>query len=506
LVRLENVTKTFSGVPAVQGATVTFSEGEVHALVGENGAGKSTLMKVLCGIYPYGTYTGRIVLGEQEQRLHSPKAAVKAGISMIHQELSPFPDLTVAENLFVGIWPTSGWGTIEWDRLNSLATTWLSRVGAKLEPETPMRQLSVGNQQLVEIAKALLRNSQVLVLDEPTSALSDAETDHLFKLIENLVEDKKIVIYISHKMEEIFKICHRITVLRDGKVIGTQTTNETTEKEVIDHMVGRALNQLFPIAEKKKIGEIILQLQEVSGTDATGKKLFGPISLDLKSGEILGLAGLLGAGRTELMKALVGSSEIEFRGKVTVLGQEYHPETPRKALRKHLVYVSEDRKRESLFYGRSLESNFSISRLAEGTTRAHLQPSHEEVRAEKRLKDFNTRYSNIQQEIQELSGGNQQKVVIARALEVAPGIIFLDEPTRGVDVGAKSEIYKILHALAEDGKGVVVASSELPELIGVCDRIIVMHEGAQKGELQRSEFSQEAIMNLALATERRSEA
>lgn len=497
LIRLEKITKTFPGVRALEDVSLTINGGEVLALVGENGAGKSTLMKVLSGNYPQGTFTGKILLEGKEVSFHSPADAEKCGIAIIHQELSSFLHLTVAENLFVGHWP-SKMGVVDWDSLREQAQKWLDLVGIPCSVDDRMWDLSVGTQQMIEIAKALARNSRVLILDEPTSALSTQEVERLFRLLKRLRSEGKGLVYISHKMEEIYQLCDRITVLRDGQTVHTASTKELPEEQLVSKMVGRPLNRLFPEAPERTLGEEVLKLEDFSGFNSMGKHLFGPVSLSLRKGEIVGFAGLLGAGRTELLQAIYGDSNTHTTGKLVINGSAVALGSPREALWRKLAFVAEDRKRDSILPARSLEENVSLARLASGSLARWLDNSAEEKRADESLRRFATKTTDAHQLIQNLSGGNQQKVILGRALQTSPGIILLDEPTRGVDVGAKFEIYEILFKLAAAGHALLVVSSDLLELMALSDRIVVLSQGTPTGELPRAEFSQTEIMRRAI--------
>lgn len=501
-VRLTEVTKEFSGVKALSGVTLSAFSGEVLALLGENGAGKSTLMNILSGVYPDGTHGGEIFLKGERVRFHSPADAEHAGITIIHQELSTFPHLTVAENMWVGHWPTRR-GLVDWKEMRENARQWLSAVGASIDPEMTMGDLSTGSQQLVEIAKALSRRSQLLIFDEPTSSLTPNEVEQLFNVIRRLRTEGKAIIYISHKMEEIFALADRITVLRDGKSVGSCLISETDEKNLISLMVGRSLDRLFPPRNESSPakGDSVLKVRDFQARQIDGKKHIGPISFDLRRGEILGFAGLLGSGRTELVQALLGANDrFQASGSIEIKGHVYQGPSPRDAIRARIGYVGEDRKRDSIFAVRSLSENISISRLSSGFLGRVINSNREWDETEGSLKHLRTRFRDQTQEIRELSGGNQQKVVIGRILQTAPDIIILDEPTRGVDVGAKYEIYQILFDLAQAGRALIVISSDLPELMALSDRIIVLREGEFMGELERTKFSQQEIMRLAVST------
>lgn len=472
MVELKNITKDFSGVPVLKGVSLSVRAGEILALVGENGAGKSTLMNILSGTYGLGTYGGEIVFDGWRAFFRTPFDAKKAGIAIIHQELSGFPALTIAENLSVGAWPKRG-GLIDWPRLEEYAAFWLKQVGVFRAPSTLMQDLSVGEQQLVEIAKALSQNSKVLILDEPTSSLTPNETAGLFALLRELKAKGVALIYISHKLDEVFALADRVTVLRDGESVFDCEISQCNEAQIISQMVGRSLERHFPERPKNEFSlDAALTARELR----VGS--LGPLSFEVRRGEILGFAGLLGAGRTELLQQLA--------------------KNPRSALRQGIVYVSEDRKAESIFPQRSLLENFSLSSLAKAAQTKFLNLFNERESVEKGLHALKVRYRSEEQSIMELSGGNQQKVVIGRALEAAPEVLILDEPTRGVDVGAKFEIYQILFDLAKSGKALLVISSDLPELMGLADRIIVLRQGQVAGELARSEFSQQKIMSLAV--------
>ena len=505
-VRLSDVTKDFSGVKALENVHLCAYAGETLALVGENGAGKSTLMNILSGTYPSGSFSGKIEIEGRAVEFHSPSDAERAGITIIHQELSAFPDLTVAENMLVGKWPTKN-GLVDWGAIELQAGEWLAKVGASFSPLTRMGDLSTGGQQLVEIAKALARNSRLLILDEPTSSLTPKEVEKLFVLLNKLRAEGKALIYISHKMEEIFALADRVTVLRDGKSVHTALAKDIDEPKLISQMVGRSLDRLFP-PPPERAKEFLTAPPVLSVRDLQllplerGKRAVGPVSFELRKGEILGFAGLLGAGRTEVVQALLGGTRGQFKlsGAVELSGSQGAPANPRAALRSGLALVGEDRKRDSIFAIRSLDENVSLSRLVSRFIGRVLDPANERDQSRETFRRLKTRYRDEQQKIQELSGGNQQKIVIGRVLQMAPEVIILDEPTRGVDVGAKFEIYQILFELASAGKALIVVSSDLPELMALSDRIMVLSGGRVAGELSRDRFSQDEIMRLAVST------
>lgn len=471
-IRLDGITKRFPGVLALSEVSLAARAGEALALVGENGAGKSTLMKVLSGVYPAGSYAGNIFVDGERCRFASPRDAEAAGIVIIHQELAAFAHLTVAENLFVGRWPKR-FGLVDNKRLERDAAQWLERVGAKCGPSDLMGALTVGTQQLVEIARALAKNARVLILDEPTSALPPQEVERLLSLLKELKRQGTALVYISHKFEEVYALCDRITVLRDGKSVHTAPAASLPEDELVRHMVGRPLDRLFPELPARAFADVAFDLAPYLPAPASLHD-----ELKIRRGEIVGLAGLLGAGRTEALKRAF--------------------QRPPRSITGGLFYVSEDRKRESIFPRRSVDENIALSRLATASLARPVRPSKEEKRSRDAIARWRVRCSGPEQSIETLSGGNQQKAVLARALEVAPKVLFLDEPTRGVDVGARSEIYESLARLAKDGLALVVASSDLPELMGLCDRILVLHQGGCQGSLPRVNFSQEAILRLAI--------
>ena len=485
---------------ALAGVDLDLRAGEVLALVGENGAGKSTLMKVLSGVYPTGSYSGELMVRGKAQHFASPADAEAAGIAIIHQELSSFLHLSVAENLFVGAWPLRRASVIDWPELYKQAKHWLALVGLDIAPETPMRELSVGAQQLVEIAKALARESEILILDEPTSALTDQEVERLFTLLQNLRSQGKALVYISHKLEEVYALADRITVLRDGRTVHTEAAKTLSRDRLVALMVGREITRLFPepaIAELRILPKVTLKADKFLGRKG-GRLAFGPVSFELRAGEILGLAGLLGSGRSELLRAIAGSQELTCQGELALNGAPWRSNSPRAAISGKVFYVSEDRKLESILPIRSLTENEGLSRRMLRFLGLPVNSQQEFAQARSGLKKLRTKYARLDQPIQSLSGGNQQKVVLARALSTEPNVILLDEPTRGVDVGAKFEIYEILFELAQAGKSLIIVSSELPELMALSDRIIVLAHGKVEGELVRKNFSQTAIMQLAL--------
>ncbi len=497
---LERIGKSFGKVRALDGVSLSIQSGQVLALVGENGAGKSTLMKILSGVYASGTFDGQIKLDGKEVHFASPSDAEQAGIAIIHQELSAFAHLTVLENLFVGRWP-SRFGVIDEAKMRSEAKALLARFGEAIPLDTPMRELSTGSQQLVEIAKTLARNPKILILDEPTSSLTTSEIERLFGILRQLKAEGHMLVFISHKMDEIFSLCDQVVVLRDGKSVHQTTTSSIDADGLIRHMVGRPLDSMYP--ERKTVSgmkEKVLDVVDLEIASKDGARPFGPYRFHLNRGEIVGFAGLLGAGRTELAQALIGATDRShrLRSNVVLRGEKVELDEPRHALRSKLFMVGEDRKRDSIFPARSLTENATLSKRVLSKLFSWVDAGQESEEAKTLLSRMRTRYNDLAQGIEELSGGNQQKIVIARALALTPDVLILDEPTRGVDVGAKYEIAQILFELTERGQSLLVMSSDLPELIGLCDRIYVLSEGKITREFTRSEFSQEAIMKAAV--------
>ncbi|HYF91595.1 MAG TPA: sugar ABC transporter ATP-binding protein [Symbiobacteriaceae bacterium] len=489
IVEMKGIVKRFPGVNALTGVDFTLHAGEIHSLLGENGAGKSTLMKVLGGLYQ--PEAGEICVGGQAVTIDSPSRATELGIGFIHQELHLAGHLTVAENIFLGQPPVKGpLRRIDWAAMRLGARAVLERLGTQINPDTQVDELSVGNRQMVEIAKALSLNARVLIMDEPTAALTEAESERLAGVVRSLAADGVAIVYISHRLEEIFRLCQSVTVLRDGQLVGTCKVAEVTPDRLITMMVGRALTERFPKVETTP-GDLLL---EVSGLTIPG--LFRDVSFALHRGEILGVAGLMGAGRTEVMRAVAGVDR-PGAGTVTLGGQPLPPGNPAVAIAKGLVLVPEDRKKQGLLTDRSVRENTSLAVLRSLTRGGLLRGDRERAMVDRFIADLGIRTPNREQSVTLLSGGNQQKVVLARWLSTNPRVLILDEPTRGIDVGAKAEIYKLMGRLVQEGMGIILVSSELPEVLGLSDRILVMHKGRLTGEFRRHEADQEQIMRAA---------
>jgi D-xylose transport system ATP-binding protein len=496
ILQMKGITKEFPGVRALNNVTFFVKKGEIHALCGENGAGKSTLMKILTGVYPYGTYKGKIYLDGKEVKFKSIKESQDAGIAIIHQELALVEEMSVAENILLSN-DLMRRKYIDWNLIFAESLKWLKEVGLDIDPQTKVKQLSVGKQQLVEIAKALTLNAKIIVLDEPTAALTKNEVEVLMGILRNLKKKGVTCIYISHKLSEVLEIADTVTVLRDGETISTDPIEKLTEETIITKMVGRKITDIYPY-KKREIGPIILEVNDWTVVQkSTGKKIINHVSFSLKKGEILGIAGLMGAGRTELFSSLVGYYPGHVTGTIKVDGKEKRIRNPRDAIEAGIAYVSEDRKRYGLVLGMNIIQNTTLSSLKK-VMRYQLIDQTIELKTAQEINDkVKLKAPNLEIKVSQLSGGNQQKVVISKWLLNDPKVLILDEPTRGIDVGAKYEIYKIINELATQGVGIILISSELPEILGMSDRVLVMAGGQITGELKRDEASQEKIMTYA---------
>lgn len=490
VLEFRSIGKTFPGVRALHEVTFGVCSRSVHALMGENGAGKSTLLKVLAGVYK--PNSGQLLLNGASQTFSSTMAAIRAGVAVIYQELHLVPELSVAENLYLGHLPTAG-GWLKRGSLLEDAKRQLEMLGESISPRARLGSLSIGQRQMVEIAKALTRDAQIIAFDEPTSSLSSRETDRLFAVIEKLREQGKAILYVSHRMDEIYEVCDAATVLRDGRHVKTHETLEGVSRdELVQNMVGRKIEDVFHYTPRPQ-GEVVLQVKDLKGPG-----LSQPASFSVRAGEILGLFGLVGAGRTELMKLLYGAvkptgGHIELNGKMLRI---HHPIN---AIDAGIVLAPEDRKREAIIPIASVQDNLNIAaRKQFSPMRFFIRDSMEKKNAAENVARLNVKTPSLRQQMKNLSGGNQQKVILARWLSKGIKVALLDEPTRGIDVGAKSEIYSIIYKLAGSGVAVVMVSSELPEVLGVCDRIAVMREGAIVSTLERGEATQEKALSLAL--------
>ncbi len=485
-----NISKHFPGVKALNNISFRANKGSVHALMGENGAGKSTLLKTLSGLHQ--PTEGELVVDGKSLKFEKTTDALDEGIAIIYQELNLVPELSVAENIYLGQLPTKN-GRVDSDTLNKNAREQLSRLGENFDPSRPLKEFSIGQWQMVEIAKALSRNAQIIAFDEPTSSLSQREIQNLFKVIRELRDDGKIILYVSHRMEEIFDLCDAITIFKDGTHVQTFDEMSTlTHDRLVELMVGREINDIYNY-RSRPLGGDGLRIENMEG-----KGLSAPVSLDIRQGEILGLFGLVGAGRTELTRLIFGA-EHPTAGQVYLHGQPIAITNPRDAIKAGITLCPEDRKGDGIIPIMSVEENTNVSarpwHLKLGSL---IDFSWEGKNAEEQRKALNVKTSSLQQAIGQLSGGNQQKVILGRWLSTDMSVILLDEPTRGIDVGAKSEIYELIFNLAENGVTVLVVSSDLPEVLGISDRVIVMKEGAVTGELKREEFNEQAALSLAM--------
>ncbi|AQP48654.1 ABC transporter ATP-binding protein [Tessaracoccus aquimaris] len=502
ILRMQDIGKTFGPVRALGGVTMDVLPGEIHAICGENGAGKSTLMNVLSGLYPYGTYEGEIVYEGREMRFKSLRDSEAEGIVIIHQELGLSPYLSIGENIFLGN-ERSKMGVIDWAATNGEAKELLQRVGLRERPETRVMDIGVGKQQLVEIAKALSKNVKLLILDEPTAALNDEDSAHLLSLMRTLKSEGVTQIIISHKLNELMAIADSITVIRDGSVVEsmdnvTTGENPASESRIIRSMVGRPLDNRFPDRDPH-IGEELLRVEEwtVHHPEDTERMVVDDASLNVRSGEVVGIAGLMGAGRTELAMSMFGHQYgSKISGRVYLRGELIDTTTVPKAVANGLAYVSEDRKKYGLNLIAEIRHNVSGAALKKVSRAGVIDKPKEDGVARDYRDKMRIRSSSIQQRVGNLSGGNQQKVVLSKWMFTDPDVLILDEPTRGIDVGAKYEIYQIINELAASGRGVIVISSELPELLGICDRIYALSEGRITGQLSREEATQESLMEL----------
>ena len=496
VLEMRDICKSFPGVKALNGVTLKVRPGTVHALMGENGAGKSTLMKCLFGIYKKDT--GDIIYNGENVNIENPAQALEMGIAMVHQELQPIPERTIAENIYCGRYPMKSLGPIkivDHAKMNADAKKYLDEVGLKFEPTTKLGNLTVSQMQSVEIAKAVSANAKIVIMDEPTSSLTENEVEVLFGIINKLRSNGVSIIYISHKMEEILKISDEVTIMRDGTYVGTWPASELTTDLIIKHMVGRELTNRFPKRENVP-GEVVFKVENFTSTNP---KSFKNVSFELRKGEILGLGGLVGAQRTELMEGLFGLHSLES-GTITYKGKELKVSRPRDAIQEGVAMLTEDRRGTGIFGVLSIANNISISSLDKYLDyKVVLNDKKIDNVVQENIKKMSIKTPSAKTQIKSLSGGNQQKVIIGRWLANSPDVLIMDEPTRGIDVGAKYEIYCIMADLAKQGKSIIMISSEMPELIGMSDRIMVMCEGRKTGELDAKEATQEKVMELATA-------
>lgn len=488
-IEMKGIDKSFGTNQVLKNAGFLLRDGEVHALMGENGAGKSTLMKILTGVYTRDA--GTVIVDGKEVEYHNPQEAEKAGIVFIYQELNVMFDLTVEENLFMGKEITKGFGICDKKAMRKKAKEVLDMMGVDINPAAVMSELSVGQQQMIEICKALMVDAKVIIMDEPTAALTQSETDALFKVIHSLRKKGVSMVYISHRMEEIFELCDRITVLRDGSYIGTEEIKDIDMNDIVKMMIGREIGERFP-ARDVKLGQEVLKVEKL-----TSPGVFHDISFSVRAGEVLGVSGLMGAGRTEIMQAIFGNLPLES-GKIYIDGKETVIKNPEAAMKAGIGFITEDRKTEGLILEKSIEENISLANLGKVSGKNHvLSSSAEDALVKKGIEEFHIRCFGPSHECGNLSGGNQQKVVLAKWIYTEPKILILDEPTRGVDIGAKKEIYSVINEMAAKGVAIIMVSSELPEVLGMSDRVMVVREGEVRGIIGKEEANQENVMTLA---------
>jgi putative multiple sugar transport system ATP-binding protein len=500
ILEMRNITKEFPGVKALNNVSFRVAQGEIHCLVGENGAGKSTLMKVLSGVYPHGTYSGDILFEGKAQQFHGIRDSEHTGIAIIYQELALVPELTVYENIFLGNEIRNG-PMVDWNETIKRAAEMLRKVRLNVNPEAKIRDLGVGKQQLVEIAKALSKNVKLLILDEPTAALNEDDSANLLDLLRGLRDQGVTCILISHKLKEVISIADTVTVLRDGQTVRTLDAHkgEVTENALIKHMVGREIENIYPPRPQKQVGEVVLEVQNWSAYNpALGRPVLREVSFNVRRGEIVGIAGLMGSGRTELALSIFGNApRYQLSGDLVVHGQRREFRHPKDAIRAGIAYVTEDRKGNGLILIQDVKQNVTLANLKAIAQRSVIDNNAEIKTANEYKRSMNIKTPTVEQRVSNLSGGNQQKVCLSKWLFAKPDVLILDEPTRGIDVGAKFEIYTLMNQLVEQGLSIIMISSELPEVLGMSDRVYVVSSGRITGELPIEEADSEKIMQLA---------
>ena len=492
IVSMKNIIKEFSGVRVLNNVDFNIYKGSVMGLVGENGAGKSTLVKILTGVYV--KTSGQVYLDEKPVEFKTTKESQDNGVAIIHQELNLVRDLSIGENIYLGREPVGTGGRIKWKKLFEDSKVWIEKLGLKEDPRELVKNLSVGKQQLVEIAKALSLDARIIIMDEPTGALTLSETDSLFQVIKELKNAGQSIVYISHRLNEIFEICDHVTVLRDGALVGEKPIQDLNEDKIIEMMVGRKLSEQYPRVDTKH-GDVVLKVNKLTNRFITD------VSFELKKGEILGIAGLVGAGRTELARTIYGVYHPDS-GEIILNNKAVNIKNPKDALENGIAYLSEDRKGNGIILGMDLIENVTLSSLDKYTTKlGNIDKQKEEKSTDSYIKSMSIKAASKKQLLQFLSGGNQQKVALAKNLDANPKILILDEPTRGVDVGAKKEIYELINEYKKEGMSILMISSEIPEILGISDRVMVMHEGKVTGTMDIADASQEKIMTYAVGKE-----
>ena len=500
ILEMKSITKTFPGVKALDNVSFRVAQNEIHCLVGENGAGKSTLMKVLSGVYPHGDYSGDILFGGQVQQFRGISDSEKAGIAIIYQELALVPEMTVYENIFLGHEIKKGF-LVDWNETVQRASEMLKKVRLNVNPAAKVKDLGVGKQQLIEIAKALSKNVQLLILDEPTAALNEDDSENLLDLLRELKNHGVTCIMISHKLKEVISIADTVTVLRDGQTVCTldAAKGEVSEPVLIKHMVGREIENIYPKREHKRSEEVVFEVKNWNAhSQALGRDVLKDVNFHVKKGEIVGFAGLMGSGRTELALSIFGNSVgFQLNGDLFINGEQKHFSKPEDAIHAGLAYVTEDRKSKGLILIQDVKQNITLANLQEIAKRGVVDNNAEVKVANDYRVSLNIKTPSVEQKVRNLSGGNQQKVSLGKWLFVKPNILILDEPTRGIDVGAKFEIYTLMNGLVSQGMSIIMISSELPEVLGMSDRVYVVAAGRITGELPIQEATQEKIMQLA---------
>lgn len=493
---MKGITKEFPGVKALDNVTFSVRKGEIHALCGENGAGKSTLMKILSGVYPFGSYDGNILIDDKEVNFRNIKESQDRGVSIIYQELALVPEMTVAENIFLSS-DLIRRKVIDWNQLHAEAKKWLEQIGLDVDPQMKLGELTVGKQQLIEIVKALTKNAKILILDEPTAALTESDVEILIGILKGLRSKGVTCIYISHKLGEVIRLADTVTILRDGQTVSTDPIRKLSEEKIVTKMVGRTLTEFFPY-EEHDMGENVLEVKDYSFYHSGIDEMISEnVTFSLKKGEILGISGLMGAGRTELFTSLFGGYPGKKYGEVKIDGERVDIRKPADAIKSGLAYVSEDRKKYGLILGMEITKNSTLAALRKVMPKGLIDSVLEIRNAAELTEKINLKAHSLEAKVSQLSGGNQQKVVLSKWLFTNPKILILDEPTRGIDVGAKYEIYKIMNELSKQGVGIVMISSELPEVLGMSDRVLVMSDNSVTGELSRERATQEKIMRMA---------
>lgn len=487
-IEMLNINKAFNGNVVLNNASFSLLDGEIHALMGENGAGKSTLMKILTGVYTKDS--GIIKVNDNEVNFNNPQEAERSGIVFIHQELNVLYDLTVEENMFLGKEIHNKLGVCDYKKMREKCKEVLDTLGADIDPKTVMEDLSVGQQQMIEIAKALMVDAKVIIMDEPTAALTEKETDVLFDVILSLKKKGVSIIYISHRMEEIFKLCDRVTILRDGQYIGANLIKDTNITELVKMMIGREIGERYPERDVK-ICDTVFEVKNL-----THDGIFSDISFSVKAGEVLGVSGLMGAGRTEIMQTLFGNMP-GFTGKIYLEGKEIKNTNPWDSIKNGFAYITEDRKIQGLMLDETIRANISLVNLSIISKNGIINKKDEVSLSKQGIKEVNVKCTGEEDICRLLSGGNQQKVIFAKWIHTDPKVLILDEPTRGVDIGAKKEIYSLINDLAKKGVAIIMVSSELPEVLGMSDRIMVIHEGKVAGFIDKKDADQEKVMILA---------